>query len=403
MDDIYRQQNSYIYNKKYLFNRREKEIVLSKTNGRCSHCGKGLNVEEMTVDHIFPKSKGGLNDEYNLLPLCVDCNEKKSNSVYRLGDYYKYINIDEFDRFEKYSNFASFEYVMNSILGYDELAISFLSDRGLSIAAQMKKRGASVSKIAKTCEKMNVKVLLKKAYPADAKRIFELMQKNIAKDNNIITSSPYMNDAALLNAITNGVVYILEKGDDLCGAFVFEPASYALSAGIPIQLSNIAEHAGLTIKYVMTFATVTYFSRNAFDKIMSRLDHSQLSNGWLPVYFNILGPMYVNKDKCFFLPYNMNGQDGSLEFMQYTEIMNNLNEGYADAFKEFGYEPDEYEKTLFSGYVLTKNYQSDFEGDDEAKEFFRKYPQMLLMFKPEEYEYYGIGFLYKYNNKAKAG
>jgi hypothetical protein len=46
--------------------------------GRCALCGAG---QRLTVDHVFPVSKGGTNDRSNLQCLCFSCNLKKSNKV----------------------------------------------------------------------------------------------------------------------------------------------------------------------------------------------------------------------------------------------------------------------------------------------------------------------------------
>lgn len=47
----------------------------------CSLCFKLVRVENMEVDHIFPVSKGGSNETFNLGPLCRPCNREKSNKV----------------------------------------------------------------------------------------------------------------------------------------------------------------------------------------------------------------------------------------------------------------------------------------------------------------------------------
>ena len=49
------------YERKY-FSIEEKRIFLNKTDCKCAHCGKTLNEETMTIDHIFPISKGGDNN-----------------------------------------------------------------------------------------------------------------------------------------------------------------------------------------------------------------------------------------------------------------------------------------------------------------------------------------------------
>ena len=43
----------------------------------------------MTKDHIYPKSKGGPNNLYNLQTMCYDCNSKKANIIPEDGTYLK--------------------------------------------------------------------------------------------------------------------------------------------------------------------------------------------------------------------------------------------------------------------------------------------------------------------------
>jgi 5-methylcytosine-specific restriction protein A len=45
----------------------------------CAICAiKGLVVAARHVDHVIPLSKGGTNDDSNLMPLCVPCHEAKT-------------------------------------------------------------------------------------------------------------------------------------------------------------------------------------------------------------------------------------------------------------------------------------------------------------------------------------
>lgn len=44
----------------------------------CRRCHRIINIYELEVDHIIPKSKGGSDDLYNLQPMCRRCNRSKS-------------------------------------------------------------------------------------------------------------------------------------------------------------------------------------------------------------------------------------------------------------------------------------------------------------------------------------
>ena len=41
------------------FIRKEKRQMLAKSNGLCSHCGKGLTTSAMNVEHAIPIPQGG--------------------------------------------------------------------------------------------------------------------------------------------------------------------------------------------------------------------------------------------------------------------------------------------------------------------------------------------------------
>lgn len=45
----------------------------------CQYCGVVLSTEEYTLDHIIPRSKGGLSTWNNLVLACVRCNKRKGN------------------------------------------------------------------------------------------------------------------------------------------------------------------------------------------------------------------------------------------------------------------------------------------------------------------------------------
>lgn len=55
--------------------------VLKKYGLRCYYCFREKEVYEITLDHVIPKSKGGLFTLENLVPACRYCNTKKANHI----------------------------------------------------------------------------------------------------------------------------------------------------------------------------------------------------------------------------------------------------------------------------------------------------------------------------------
>lgn len=64
-------------NKFVLFN------VFERDNFRCAYCGKTSYEDgvKLIVEHIFPRSKGGTNDNHNVITACNDCNSRKKDKV----------------------------------------------------------------------------------------------------------------------------------------------------------------------------------------------------------------------------------------------------------------------------------------------------------------------------------
>lgn len=53
-----------------------REFIVERENKKCHYCGK----KGKTVDHVIPKSKGGLTTPKNCVCACERCNTKKGNS-----------------------------------------------------------------------------------------------------------------------------------------------------------------------------------------------------------------------------------------------------------------------------------------------------------------------------------
>jgi 5-methylcytosine-specific restriction endonuclease McrA len=52
--------------------------VFANYNNKCVRCNA---TENLTIDHIIPRSKGGGNSNGNLQLMCYECNQEKRNST----------------------------------------------------------------------------------------------------------------------------------------------------------------------------------------------------------------------------------------------------------------------------------------------------------------------------------
>lgn len=51
--------------------------VYARDNYECQYCGEKCKTDELTYDHVIPRSKGGLTEWTNIVSCCYDCNSKK--------------------------------------------------------------------------------------------------------------------------------------------------------------------------------------------------------------------------------------------------------------------------------------------------------------------------------------
>ena len=65
--------------------RGERSVVFSRRNifkrdkHTCQYCGAQPPVDELTIDHILPKSRRGVSSWTNCVLSCIDCNKRKAN------------------------------------------------------------------------------------------------------------------------------------------------------------------------------------------------------------------------------------------------------------------------------------------------------------------------------------
>ncbi|MFP4502932.1 MAG: HNH endonuclease [Candidatus Hydrogenedentota bacterium] len=53
--------------------------IFTRDDHRCQYCGKRFPKQELTIDHVTPRSRGGGDTWENLVLACVRCNVRKGN------------------------------------------------------------------------------------------------------------------------------------------------------------------------------------------------------------------------------------------------------------------------------------------------------------------------------------
>lgn len=56
-----------------------RKTLYERDRNTCQYCGSKLKTDELNIEHIMPKSRGGQNTWENLVAACIDCNRKKGN------------------------------------------------------------------------------------------------------------------------------------------------------------------------------------------------------------------------------------------------------------------------------------------------------------------------------------
>jgi len=54
-----------------------RQNIYARDKYRCQYCGQKFSSEELTYDHVVPRSRGGKTEWENIVTCCVDCNRRK--------------------------------------------------------------------------------------------------------------------------------------------------------------------------------------------------------------------------------------------------------------------------------------------------------------------------------------
>ena len=66
--------------------RKFRQSIFESWEWKCAYCGKDLDIDSATIDHILPKFKGGHNVKSNMCCCCSSCNREKGSQ--QLDDWY---------------------------------------------------------------------------------------------------------------------------------------------------------------------------------------------------------------------------------------------------------------------------------------------------------------------------
>ena len=56
-----------------------RHTIFERDGNTCQYCGKHFAKSQLTIDHVIPQSRGGVDSWANLVVACVPCNVRKGN------------------------------------------------------------------------------------------------------------------------------------------------------------------------------------------------------------------------------------------------------------------------------------------------------------------------------------
>lgn len=110
-----------------VYSHSQKVRILQKSNGVCAHCGRHLKIgSNFSIDHVVPLSKGGTNHKSNLVALCKECNEDKSNVAYNrhVVGYFKYLNKEALHELLGYIKGYEKRYKCADSIGFNHMILN---------------------------------------------------------------------------------------------------------------------------------------------------------------------------------------------------------------------------------------------------------------------------------------
>jgi len=103
--------------------RKKRGRIYERDNYTCVFCGQKFEVKDLTIDHIMPLSRGGNNQDYNLVTSCQKCNVKKGNKIFNkeIEGQLKSLDYEILKRKKKIVFNLITNYVENGILQFNNI------------------------------------------------------------------------------------------------------------------------------------------------------------------------------------------------------------------------------------------------------------------------------------------
>jgi 5-methylcytosine-specific restriction endonuclease McrA len=60
-----------------------RQNIYARDKNQCQYCGRKLTSEELTYDHVIPRSMGGRTEWHNIVTCCMECNRHKGGKTPR--------------------------------------------------------------------------------------------------------------------------------------------------------------------------------------------------------------------------------------------------------------------------------------------------------------------------------
>jgi len=58
-----------------------RQNIYARDRHKCQYCGVRFPTEDLTYDHIIPKSRGGKTEWKNIVTCCIECNRRKGGRI----------------------------------------------------------------------------------------------------------------------------------------------------------------------------------------------------------------------------------------------------------------------------------------------------------------------------------